>query len=194
MKFLTKHKHSEILAEALIYNSGADNSRLRFKLLEEQKGFCAYTEKYITKIDSTEVEHFNPSIKDKDDYYNYYTTLRYANEQKISKYELYKNSDIFKDLFFQDEAIFKKRIYYDDFEYRLVDENDKAANDFIEFLGLNDDYLYTERMRHVDRLKSTLEDFTDEQRIVYFKKYRNDLSFPTAIESEFKINLSEILK
>ena len=194
MKFLTKHKHSEILAEALIYNSGADNSRLRFKLLEEQKGFCAYTEKYITKIDSTEVEHFNPSIKDKDDYYNYYTTLRYANEQKISKYELYKGSDIFKDPFFQNETAFKKRIYYDDFEYRLVDENDKAADDLISFLGLNDDYLYTERMRHVDRLKATLEGFTDEERIVYFKKYRNDLSFPTAIESEFKIDLSEILK
>jgi len=193
MKFLAKYNASEILIEDLKYKSGIDNSKLRFKLLEEQKNFCAYTEKYITKIDSTEVEHFNPLIKDKDNYYNYYTTLRYANEQKISKYDLYKHCSFFKSLFFQDKTILDKRIYYEDFEYLLVDKTDKDADDFVRFLGLNDDYLYDERMNHIDRLKSTIADFTDEQKLVYFKKYKNDLSFPTAIEHEFKIDLSEIL-
>ena len=163
MKFLVKYSASEILIEDLKYKSGIDNSRLRFKLLEEQKNFCAYTEKYITKIDSTEVEHFNPLIKDNDNYYNYYTTLRYANEQKISKYNLYKDSSFFKSLFFQDKTILDKRIYYEDFEYLLVDKTDKEADDFVRFLGLNDDYLYDERMNHIDRLKSTIADFTDEQ-------------------------------
>lgn len=194
MKFLFKHTESEILAEELVYKSNTDNSRLRLKLLEEQKNFCAYTEKYISKIDSTEVEHFNPSIKDNDNYYNYYTTLRYANEQKISKYESYKNSSFFQNLFFQNEASFKSRIYYDDFEYRLVDENDIEADDFRNFIGLNDDYLYTERMRHVERLKSTIGSFTDEEKIVYFKRNRNDLSFPTAIENELQIDLTDLLK
>ena len=193
MKFLVKYSASEILIEDLKYKSGIDNSRLRFKLLEEQKNFCAYTEKYITKIDSTEVEHFNPLIKDNDNYYNYYTTLRYANEQKISKYNLYKDSSFFKSLFFQDKTILDKRIYYEDFEYLLADKTDKEADDFVRFLGLNDDYLYDERMNHIDRLKSTIADFTDEQKLAYFKKYKNDLSFPTAIEYAFKIDLSEIL-
>lgn len=193
MKFLSKHKDSEILDEALVYKSKTDNSRLRFKLLDEQKNFCAYTEKYISKIDSTDVGHFNPSIKDKDDYYNYYTTLRYANEQKISKYEIYKNSNFFKSLFFQNEVEFKRRIFYDDFEYQITDENDKEADDFKNYLGLNDDYLYSERMQHIERLKSTIGSFSNEEKLVYFKKNKNDLSYPTAIEHEFHIDLSEII-
>ena len=194
MKFLTKHTDSEILTEDLKYRSGTDNSMLRLKLLQEQKNFCAYTEKYIAKIDSTEVEHFNPSIKDNDDYYNYYTTLRYANEQKISKYELYKDSDFFQSLFFQDKTAFDDRVYYDDFEYQLTNKDDKEADDFVRYLGLNDDYLYDERMNHINRLKSTIGDFTDEQKLTYFKKYKNDLSFPTAIENAFQIDLSDLLK
>jgi hypothetical protein len=193
MKFLFKHKESEILAEELVYKTGTDNSRLRLKLLDEQKNFCAYTEKYVSKIDSTEVEYFNPSIKNEDDYYNYYTTLRYANEQKISKYETYKNSNFFQSLFFQSQETFGSRIYYDDFEYRLTDETDKEADDLIQFLGLNDDYLYTERIKHVERLKSTIGDFTEEEKIIYFKRNKNDLSFPTAIENELKIDLSDLL-
>ena len=193
MKFLTKHTDSEILTEDLKYRSGTDNSMLRLKLLQEQKNFCAYTEKYIAKIDSTEVEHFNPSIKDNDDYYNYYTTLRYANEQKISKYELYKDSDFFQSLFFQDKTAFDDRVYYDDFEYQLTNKDDKEADDFVRYLGLNDDYLYDERMNHINRLKSTIGDFTDEQKLTYFEKYKNDLSFPTAIENAFQIDLSYLL-
>ena len=193
MKFLTKHTYSGILKEDLKYKSGADNSRLRIKLLEEQHNFCAYTEKYITKIDSPEIEHFNPSIKDTDNYYNYYTTLRYANEQKISKYPIYKDSDFFKTLFFQDEAALESRIYYEDFEYLLTNKDDKEAGDLVDYLGLNDDYLYGERMKHIHRLKSTIGDFTPEQKHTYFNKHKNDLSFPTAIEYEFKINLSALI-
>jgi len=193
MKFLTKHINSDILTEDLKYKSGADNSRLRIKLLEEQHNFCAYTEKYFSNIDCAEVEHFNPSLKDTDNYYNYYTTLRYANQQKISKYPIYKKSDFFKTLFFQDDAELKSRIYYEDFEYLLTNKDDREAGDLVGYLGLNDDYLYGERMMHIDRLKSTIGDFTPEQKQTYFKKYKNDLSFPTAIEYEFEIDLSALL-
>ena len=52
------------------------------KLLLEQSNFCAYTEKYITGLDSVEVEHFNASIKYNDDYFNYYAVIRSANSGK----------------------------------------------------------------------------------------------------------------
>ena len=59
--------------------------------------------------------------------------------------------------------------YYEDFELLILDDcSNDGSREYLD--GLSD------------------------KRIVYFKKYRNDLSFPTAIESEFKIDLSEILK
>ena len=193
MKFLSKYQDSEILEEDLKYLSTSDNTRLRIKLLAEQRNFCAYTEKYITKIDSIEIEHFNPSKKNNDDYYNYYSTLRYANENKISKYALYQHSVFFQDLFFQDLNNFQARITYDDFSYNALDEADQDAKDLINYLGFNDDYLFDERMKHIERLKFTLQTFTAEQKVEYFAKHKNDLSYITAIEYEFNINLSEII-
>lgn len=193
MKFLTKFRESEILDEGLEYNINQDNSRLRLKLLDEQKNFCAYTEKYISKIDSTEVEHFNPSLKGQDNYYNYYTTLRYANEQKISKYNFYKHCTFFQDLFFQNPAQLNNRIQYKEFVYDVLSETDQDAKDFIDYLGFNDDYLFVERLNHINRLKLTLSTFTDIEKIEYFRLHRNDLSFITAIEYEFQMDLSELI-
>lgn len=78
MKFLSKDPNSKILAENITYKKGAtkNNSNLKELLLEEQKNFCAYTEKRIQETNSIEVEHFNPAKKYKDDYYNYYAVLR----------------------------------------------------------------------------------------------------------------------
>jgi hypothetical protein len=46
-------------------------------------------------IDSTDVEHFDPSKKGADDYFNYYATLRSANERKSTKYAIYVGADFF---------------------------------------------------------------------------------------------------
>lgn len=194
MKFLAKNINSDIYTNELTYKSGADNSFLKLKLLNEQQNFCAYTEKYIQSNDSTEVEHFNPSKKDADNYFNYYTTLRSANERKISKYNIYKDAAFFNDLFFQDAETFKSRVVYSDFEYIPVNDADKDAKDFIDYLGFNDDYLYSERIRHVERLRVTLETFTDEQKIQYFRKFKSDLSYITAIEAAFNLELIHIIE
>ena len=81
MKFLSKTKDSNILKRNLKYkkNDTQNNRILKEALLQEQKNFCAYTEKYIQQLDACEVEHFNSSLKYKDDYYNYYAVLRRAN-------------------------------------------------------------------------------------------------------------------
>jgi len=193
MKFLAKNSASEIHLEELKYSSGSDNSELRLRLLNEQKNFCAYTEKYISGIDSTEVEHFDPTKKNDDDYYNYYTTLRFANERKITKYKEYSHSDFFNTLFFQNEADFNARIRYNNFIYEATDENDEDAKNLIDYLGFNDDYLFSMRIKHIQRLRETIGDFTTEEKLKYFKIYKEDLSFITAIEKEFNIDLSEII-
>ncbi len=193
MKFLTKNTASEILLENLKYLSGADNSMLRLRLLNEQKNFCAYTEKYISGIDSTEVEHFDPPKKDNDDYYNYYTTLRYANERKIAKYNEYSHSDFFKTLFFQKEAVFNARVRYNDYIYEATNEDDEDAKNLIDYLGFNDDYLFDIRIKHIQRLQATIGSFSTEEKLEYFRKYKADLNFITAIEKELDIDLSEII-
>jgi len=194
MKFLTKNDQSAILLHQLTYVIGRDNSELRLRLLDEQSNFCAYTEKFIEDgIDSTDVEHFNPSLKGEDNYFNYYTTLRSANERKTRKYTLYSDSDFFNTLFFQNREQFNQRIIYDDFMYDVQNENDQDAKNFIDFIGLNDDYLFTARINHIRRLRVTLDGFTEDQIIEYFNRNNIDLSFVTAIESEFGIDLSPVL-
>jgi hypothetical protein len=193
MKFLSKHHTSEIYIDGITYKHGADNSDLRLRLLNEQKNFCAYTEKYISGIDSTEVEHFNPSKKENDDYFNYYTTLRYANENKISKYPQCKNNPFFDTLFFHDKTVFDSRIKYEDYQYSPINTEDKDAKDFIDYLGLNDDYLFSERLRHIQRLQMTIGTFSENEKIEYFRRFKRDLSHVTAIEQEFNINLSDII-
>lgn len=194
MKFLSKSNSSSILEEELSYIPGSDNSYLKFKLLAEQKNFCAYTEKYVTHgMDSIDVEHFDPSKKNNDDYFNYYAVLRSANERKIRKYRIYANSPFFVSLFFQNQEEFDSRIRYNDFVYETVNENDEDAKNLIDFLGFNDDYLYTERIYHIKRLQETLAAFSEEQKIEYFRTYKRDLSYVTAIEKAFNIDLSEII-
>jgi len=192
MKFLSKSEESDLREE--IYRSGADNSMLKLRLLNEQKNFCAYTEKFVVQgIDSVEVEHFNPSKKDNDDYLNYYATLRSANERKISKYQEYQESPFFQTLFFQKSEEFQGRIRYDDFVYEAIDDADIDAKNLIDYLGFNDDYLFGERIRHVERLQDTLRDLSEGQKLDYFRRYKRDLSFITAIEHAFQLDLSDIL-
>lgn len=193
MKFLAKNNDSEIYLENLTYSSGSDNSELRLRLLNEQKNFCAYTEKYISGIDSAEVEHFDPSKKNNDDYYNYYTTIRWANQRKIGKYNEHQNSTFFTSKFFQNTADFNSRIKYDGFVYEVVHDDDEDAKNLIDYLGFNDDYLLGIRIRHIQRLQETLESFSMEEKLKYFRKYKEDLSYVTAIEKELNINLSEII-
>ena len=156
MKFLGKKANSKILKENLAYKKGQGkkNKILKKLLLEEQKGFCAYTELYIGNTEksliSAEVEHFNTTLKYKDDYYNYYAVLRGANLSKKKKDAKYKETakavkSFFGSLFFQDDKEFQKRIRYTDGDYEEIDENDKEARDLIDFLGLNNPELHKAR-------------------------------------------------
>ncbi len=196
MKFLTKYFNSNILAKGLVYkqNNSNNNRELKKELLNEQKQFCAYSEKYIQELDSTEVEHFNSALKYKDDYYNYYAVIREANLYK--KDEAYVNANFFTSLFFQDKKKFFERIKFTDNIYIETDEKDIEAKDFINFLGFNHPNLYSQRQRHIKRLKRNFRDanYSKNQYIEYFREHKEDLSFITAIESEFELDLAEIIE
>ena len=131
MKFLGKKATSQILQEGLTYqkNRAENNNRLKDLLLKEQYNFCAYTEKYIQELDSSEVEHFNSIIKFADDYYNYYAVIRKANQYK--KDEKYKDAVFFHSLFFQDNNAFNRRVKYIDGTYEEIDQNDNEVKNLI---------------------------------------------------------------
>ena len=138
MKFLSKSEDSPILKRGLKYVKG-DNSELRKLLLEEQKNFCAYTEKYVEHLDSVEVEHFNSSIKKNDDYYNYYAVVRKANLYK--KDEKYNGAAFFDSLFFQKNFDSRIRFVPGDLVYEEINTGDTEAIDFIDFVGFRCGYL-----------------------------------------------------
>lgn len=194
MKFLGKRTNSQVLSKGLTYKKGRNvNNRFINKLLlTEQKNFCAYTEKYLQELDSSEVEHFDSSKKYSDDYYNYYAVIRKANLYK--KDEQYVGASFFTSLFFQNDINFNDRVRYAKGGiYEEIDESDQEAMDLIDFLGFNNPYLYKQRKRHIARLKRNFDDaFYDmNRRIKYFREHKEDLSFVTAIEVELDLNLSE---
>ena len=195
MKFLRKIKDSEILRRNLTYkrNNTQNNRILKETLLQEQKNFCAYTEKYTTSLDACEVEHFNSSLKYEDDYYNYYAVIRRANQYKRDN--IYKDAVFFKSLFFQDTKQLKARIQYRDGLYEEVDEKDQEAIQLIDFLGFNHSDLFQERNRHIKRLKQHFKEakYNNKDIISYFKDHKQELSYITAIEYEFGIELESIL-
>lgn len=194
MKFLSKNNDSKIKNLNLIYkeHDAAGNSELLEYLMEEQKYFCAYTETYFKSLDSVHVEHFNSSIKYKDDYFNYYAVLATANNYK--KDEEYKDADFFKSLFFQDKKDFEKRIIYRDGFYLEINEDDIEAMDFIDFIGLNHPKIDSDRSKHIKRLKEIFEaaQYDNAKIQNYFSTYPQELSFITAIEYHFNIDLSSL--
>lgn len=201
MKFLTKYNDSDIIKENLKYKKGnnKNNRILKEKLLKEQNNFCAYTEKYIEGLDSVEVEHFNSDIKYNDYYYNYYAVIREVNKEKAKKdkSKKYKNAKFFETLFFQNKDEFNKRIRYDKASksYYELDENDDEAKQLIDYLGFNDEITSIQRKNAISRLKEIFEKGKWSQKEIthYFSKYKDELSFITAIEAEFEINLEKFL-
>jgi hypothetical protein len=195
MKFLSKNAESIILAQNLTYkkNAAENNKNLKELLVQEQINFCAYTEKCLEPLDSIEVEHFNSSLKYKDDYYNYYAVIRNANLYKQD--EKYANASFFQNLFFQNKETFKARINFKSNIYYEINEADTEARDLIDFLGFNHPTLSEQRSKHIKRLKETFEEarYSNEKIINYFRNNKDQLSFSTAIEHEFGIDVDEIL-
>lgn len=182
MKFLQKTEDSEIIARALTYDRQSDRSEIRRLLKIEQKGFCAYSERYIQETDSPEIEHFDGRLKgsDEDGYSNWYLVLRWMNSHKAKKIEPYLPilSPYAEDL--------ADRIRYDDGLF-VAREEDAAAQNLINYLGFNRYELCTDRNKHIERVKMVLREFCDNDKELlkaYLLEDPIQLSFITALEIE----------
>jgi hypothetical protein len=191
MKFLKKSPDSVILQNGWIYKGQSKNDqRIRTELIREQFGFCAYTERHLASTDVCEIEHFDPKLKYQDDYYNYYAVLPWANDSKLKKQ--YDGS-----LFFHKESELRQRIEYKKGRFRAIDKEDAEALLLIDFLGFNEPNLQYDRVNHITRLRKIFDkgcasDLT--QFLEYLADHPAELSFPTTIEAEFQIDLTDIIQ
>ena len=55
--------------------------QIRETLLNEQRRFCRYSERFVQATDSCDVEHLDPRLKgtDRDGYWNWYAVLHWIN-------------------------------------------------------------------------------------------------------------------
>jgi hypothetical protein len=202
MQFLSKNPDSDILKESLKYksSSGRSNQKLKQALLKEQQGFCAYSEKYLSPLDSVDVEHFNPALKEQDDYFNYYAVLHSCNQHKQHLYPKFAESEFFKTLFFQDPEQLHSRIQYFKDEvggmFDSVDPEDRDAQNLIEYLGWNRPELLSERKKHLERIQTFMQDAgydSAESQLAFFRQFRDLLSFITMLEKELSLPLMALL-
>ena len=195
MKFLAKKANSKIIEAGIVYKVKSDNTNLRNLLIEEQKNYCAYTEKYLHPLDQVDVEHFDSSKKKTvdDNYYNYYAVITTANKYKKDK--KYKGASFFDNRFYQNSEELNARIGFSNNIFFEKNDNDAEARDFIDFLGLNHPKLSDERSKHVQRMKDhfSTSGYTIEKIKEYFLKYKAELSFITALNVEFADDFTGLL-
>lgn len=190
MRFLGKDPNSSILADGLAYSRSSTRQDLRARLLAEQHGFCAYTERHVTDLDAVDIEHFDADKKaaGDDDYYNYYAVTHVANQWKADKDRTggFRGASFFKSRFFQSAAE-HHRVRYDAVDDAFVarDPADTEVVDLIAYLGFNEDVLIEERRAHVASLREVFDDanWDSDRRRKYFADYPHHLSFVTAIET-----------
>lgn len=204
MKFLTKTPDSRILVEALVYQPKGHNDRLLGLLCNEQRGYCAYTERRFSANDTCAVEHFDPTLKNtpQDDYYNYYATLQSANQRKRRKERRpeaanwsWRSPGV---KFFQVPSALEQRIRYvpQGCFYEEIDAGDVEARALIDYLGLNDNVIVEERQNHVKLLRRIFNNHTEwpeQQQLEFLKAHPEMLSFPTALAAGLQLDLDPLL-
>lgn len=190
MKRVIKREDSEVIRQGLEYIEGraTNNRKLMELLLEEQDGFCAYTEYCLCRGNKKEIEHFNPNLKntEEDNYYNWFVVAGQWNAEKGRKWEDYQPV-----LHPTDETL-ETRILYDEGDYILADLNDIEADNLMKLLKLDDPDLAQERKRYISNKKEEVEDSKWTPKDFFQRLIEKDLAcirFRRAIEEEFGIDL-----
>ena len=188
MKYLKKLPHKELAS--LSYDVPKDRSRIRELLKTLQYGYCAYSERFIKSTDSVHIEHFDGRLKgtEKDSYKNWYAVLAWMNEHKPKKIKPYLPilSPFADDL--------PERIIFNDGIFKTKNKEDEAAQNLINYLGWNKKALVDDRNRHLKRIK-LLKSFcnSNEEFKALLKADKDNLSFVTALEHQFKIPLFDLI-
>lgn len=194
MRRVIKYPDSEIVEKNLLYksNNSSNNKKIANILLSEQKKFCAYTDEFISRTDSTDIEHFNPTLKDtpNDNYNNWFLVKHQWNQEKSYKWENYQPilQPTAKD--------FEERIIYEDGDYITKSSKDIEAQNLISLLKLDDAGLADERKRYIKRKYEEIKLF-GENNTTFFSTLINDdparVSYPRAIKEEFGVDIWTML-
>jgi hypothetical protein len=188
MRYLTKKDNSTLVVEKLSYDTQGHRLRIKELLINEQLGFCAYSERYIKNTDAVDIEHFDGRIKatSDDSYLNWYAVLRWMNAHKPKKLDAR-----FIPFLYPSSSDLQERIRYEDGIF-VCDNDDIEAENLIKYLGFNNPKLVADRKNHVTRiifLRTQLEEGFED----YLATHKEELSFISALEIELNLNLSHLL-
>lgn len=191
MKFLNKTATHTQSSVGLSYGQVSDRDDIKAILLAEQKGFCAYSERFIKQTDSTHIEHFDGRIKDtlQDSYDNWYAVLAWMNLHKPKKIVPYLPM-------LSPSSLLETRINYDRGFYKTINQGDVEAQNLINYLGFNKAELVVDRKKHVARVKR-LRNLCQGDEELFLEELQIDkynLSFITALEAELNISLFHLLQ
>lgn len=185
MNFL--HKDSIALETYRDLRYPEDREEARDALIELQKGFCAYSERYLKPLDSVEVEHFDPRKKNnpEDGFGNWHAVIRWMNAHKFRRIDRYEP---LPDL----TSWSPERVRY---EHGLFtcDDRDIETQNLIEFLSVNRQEVFEERSNHIARLRAIQRKFGNDLLIEILRDSPADLSFPTAIVAELGIPAFDLI-
>ena len=192
MKSVVKNPNSKILTEGLTYIVNGNNSALSKELLEEQKGFCAYTETYLGRSDKREIDHFNPTLKGQsaDNYQNWFLIKAQWNSEKSSKWAN------FQPVLHPTATDLVDRILYSNGDYLLANANDVEAKNLVALIKLDDPDLAAERKKYINRKRDEIQQFGVSAKEFFEILIQQDISsikFIRAIENEFNFDLYSML-
>lgn len=192
MRYLKKDPQSSLLQEAYRYEKVSDRPKIRYQILKEQRGFCAYSERFIKVTDETDIEHFDPRLKDTPDdgYKNWYVVLPWFNSRKPKKIEP------FLPILSPSSPDIAKRIYYqkETGVFQATDEDDLEAKNLIRFLKWDCNEFAEDCLKHVSRIREIRDLCGDEAFfLTKLQSYKDNLSFATALEAELGIDVDALL-
>ena len=192
MRYLKKIADSLIVANGLNYANVGERADIRNELVKEQLGFCAYSERFIKHSDSVDIEHFDPRKKNTtdDNYLNWYATLHWLNSHKPNII------DPFLPILTPYTSDLNSRIKFENGLFTTVNQQDVEAQNLIDFLGVNKFEVSTDRNKHINRIKSLKKLCgTDDQLFIQkMVEDQDNLSFATAIEYTFNIDVDNLIK
>lgn len=186
MNYLSKIPDSQIVLEGWTYATRSHRLNIRSTLIQEQSGFCAYTEDFITPMYAVDIEHFDDTLKntENDDYWNWYAVGHKLNLKKPS---IVGYLPIMKPY----GSDLKLRIFYADGEFQVFDEDDIEAKNLIAFLGWNDPILVEYRAKTVEHLKFVRDQMfnSEDEFVSYLRSRPENLRFITVLRVELGIDL-----
>ncbi len=185
MNFLHKETAATEQHQELRYPK--DRDKAVAILIQLQKGFCAYSERYLKPLDSVELEHFDPRIKntESDGFSNWHAVIRWMNAHKARSIEKYEPlPDI--------ASWTTDRVWYEHGLFVCRDDDAEARN-LIDFLGVNRQEVFEERANHIARIRNMRNKVGDDMLLELLSESPEQLSFPTAIVAELGISAFDMI-